>query len=136
MAYDTTFGVTKEQRNLFCLQLYIATTKYSEFSLVIQSKEARACNWALRVFFRHLVGETILSFNQCIVSDQELAMYSPIRSMIDFLPCLQNSTHHFGKYHMLKRLDKASTKISSAKEKSIIRILFSMLSDFLTTLNL
>ena len=102
MACDTTFGVTKEQRNLFLFGGIDDTKKlFSIFRHFIPSKEARAHNWALSVAFRHLVGEKILSSNQCIASDQDLVMYSPIRSMIDFLPCLQNFTLCLDKYHLL-----------------------------------
>ena len=67
------------------------------------SKEARAYNWAIRVTFKHLVGQNTLSFNQCIAPDGEHAMYKPTRSMIDTVQCMNRSHHRLDKFHLLKK---------------------------------
>ena len=57
MACDTTFGVTKEQRNLFLFAGIDSNNKvFIVFRCSIPSKEARAYNWAQRIAIRHLVG--------------------------------------------------------------------------------
>ena len=54
------------------------------------SKEIRAYNWVLKVAFRHLLGDTILSYNQCKESAQKLAMYQHIRAMMRAVLCLKS----------------------------------------------
>ena len=132
LACDTTFGVTKEQRNLFLFAGIDGNNKvFTAFRCFMPSKETRAYNWALRVAFRHLLGDSILSYNQCIASDQELAMYQPIRAMIGAVTCLNKSRHRLDKYHLLKKewLDKVSLKVSGEEATTIIDILLGMLTD-------
>ena len=57
------------------------------------SKEARAYNWPLRIAFKNIVGELALSFNQCIASDAEEAMYGHVLGIIHSVPCF-NKSHH------------------------------------------
>ena len=94
------------------------------------SKEASAYNWALRIAFKNLVGEHSLNFNQCITSDAEDAMYTPIRGMIQSVPCMQKSHHRLDKFHLLNKewKDHVSTKVSGDDQK-IIANLFAMLGD-------
>ena len=67
------------------------------------SKENRAYNWALRIAFKNLVGELALSFNQCIASDAEEALYVPIRGMIHNISCMNKSYHQFDKFYLLNK---------------------------------
>ena len=131
-ACDTTFGVTKEQRNLFLMAGIDGNNKvFTIFHCFMPSKEARAYNWALRIAFKNLVGEHALSFNQCIASDAELAMYTPIRAMIDSVPCMKKSHHRLDKYHLLNKewKDNVSTKVTGEKQKKVIGKYFAMLGN-------
>ena len=67
------------------------------------SKEARAYNWSLRIAFKNLIGEQALSFNQCIASDAEEALYVPVRGMIDNVPCFSKSHRQLDKFHLLPK---------------------------------
>ena len=132
LACDTTFGVTKEQRNLFLFAGIDGNNKvFTAFRCFMPSKETRAYNWALRVALRHLLSDHILSYNQCVASDQELAMYQPLRAMMEHVPCMYNSRHRLDKYHLLTKewLDKVALKVSGEEAKTIIKILLNMLSD-------
>ena len=131
-ACDTTFGVTKEQRNLFLMAGIDGNNKvFTIFRCFMPSKEARAYNWALRIAFKNLVGEHALSLNQCIASDAEDAMYTPIRGMIHSVPCMKKSHHRLDKFHLLNKewKDHVSTKVSGDDQKTIIANLFAMLGN-------
>ena len=131
-ACDSTFGVTKEQRNLFLMAGIDGNNKvFTIFRCFMPSKEARAYNWALRIAFKNLVGEHALSFNQCVASDAENAMYTPIRGMIHSVPCMQKSHHRLDKFHLLNKewKDHVSTKVSGDIQKKIIANLFAMLGN-------
>ena len=131
-ACDTTFGVTKEQRNLFLMAGIDGNNKvFTIFHCFMPSKEARAYNWALRIAFKNLVGEHALHFNQCIASDAELAMYTPIRGMIESVPCMKKSHHRLDKFHLLNKewKDNVSTKVTGDNQKKIIANLFAMLGN-------
>ena len=131
-ACDTTFGVTREQRNLFLMAGIDGNNQvFTIFHCFMPSKEARAYNWALRIAFKNLVGEQALNFNQCIASDAEYAMYTPIRAMIDSVSSMKKSHHRLDKYHLLNKewKDKVSNKVTGDKEKKIISTYFAMLGN-------
>ena len=131
-AYDTTFGVTKEQRNLFLIAGIDGNNKvFTILRCFMPSKEARAYNWALRMAFINLIGERALSLNQCIASDAEEAMYNPVRGMIHNDPCFNKSHHRLDKFHLLSKewKDNVSTKLTGDKPKKIIGTLLLMLGD-------
>ena len=132
LACDTTFGVTKEQRNLFLFAGIDGNNKvFTAFRCFMPSKETRAYNWALRVALRHLLSDTPLLFNQCVATDQELAMYQPLRAMMEHVPCMYHSRHRLDKFHLLTKewLDKVAMKVSGDDAKTIIQILLNMLTD-------
>ena len=61
---DTTFGITKEQRDLFLIAGTDGNNKvFTIFRDFMLSKEARAYNWVLRIASKNLVGELALSLN-------------------------------------------------------------------------
>ena len=122
-ACDTTFGVTKEQRNLFLVAGIDGNNKvFTIFRCFMPSKEARAYNWALRIAFKNLVGEQALSFNQCIASDAEEAMYGHVRGMIHNVPYFNKSHHRLDKFHLLTKewKDNVSNKINGDEPKKLI----------------
>ena len=104
---------------------------FTIFRYFMTSKEARVYNWVLRIVFKNLVGEHSLNFNQCIASDAEDAMYTPIRGMIQSVPCMQKSHHRLDKFHLLNKewKDHVSTKVSGDNQKKIIANLFAMLGN-------
>ena len=119
-ACDTSFSVTKEQRNLFLVAGIDENNKvFTIFRCFMSSKEARAYNWALRIAFKNLVGELALSLNQCIASDAEEAMYGPVRGIINNVPCFHKSHHRLDKFHLLSKewKDNVSTKVNGDEPK-------------------
>ena len=113
---DTTFGVTKERRNLFLIAGIDANNKvFTCFHCFMPSKQARAYHWALRVAARHLLTDNVLSLNQCIVCDQELTMYQPLRERILNSNCLKQSCNQLDKHHLLQKVwkDKVEFKVNS-----------------------
>ena len=90
LSCDTTFGVSKEQRNLFLFAgIDNNNNAFAAMQCFMPSKEIRAYNWALRAALPFLITAQTLIFNSCISSDQELAMYEPIYSMIETVPYLR-----------------------------------------------
>ena len=125
-ACDTTFGVTKEQCNLFLVAGIDGNDNFfAIFRCFMPSKEARAYNWALRIAFKNLVGELALSFNQCIASDTEESMYGPICGIIYNVSCITKSHHRLDKVHLLDK----EWKDDGDFPKNIIGILLLMLGD-------
>ena len=51
---------------------------------------------------RYLFGDSLLSYNQFISSDQELDMYQPIRAIIAAAACLNKSRYCLDTYYLLK----------------------------------
>ena len=79
IACDTTFGVTKEQRNLFLFAGIDGNNNtFSAMQCFMPSKEIRAYDWALRAALPYLVTTQTLLYNSCISTDQDLAMYQSI----------------------------------------------------------
>ena len=131
-ACDTTFGVTKEQRNLFLVAGIDGNNKvFTIFRCFMPSKEARAYNWALRIAFKNLIGAQALSYNQCIASDAEDALYLPIRGMIENVHCFSKSHHRLDKFHLLSKewKDNVSSKLTDDEPKKIANTLLLMLGD-------
>ena len=78
MAYDTTFGVTKEQKNLFVVDGIDGNNKvFTTMRCFMTSKETKVYYWVMRTDLRHLVTDKILSFNQCISCDQDRSLPTP-----------------------------------------------------------
>ena len=86
------------------------------------SKEVRAYHWALRIAFKNLIGEQALSFNQCIASDAEDALYLPIRGMIENVHCFSKSHHRLDKFHLLSKewKDNMSSKVTDDEPKKLL----------------
>ena len=102
MACDTTFGVTKEQRNI-CISAGIDghNKVFTAMRCFVPSKETKAYHWVMITALRHLVAGTTLSFNPCIACDQELANFQPLRAMMDNVPCLSKPRNRLDKYRLL-----------------------------------
>lgn len=100
---DFTFGVTKEQRNLFVIADIDENNKvFSCFYCYMPSKEARAFNWSLHSATIQVLANNALLSNQCDACDQDLSMYQPLRSlMANGTSSLKNSRNWLDKYHFL-----------------------------------
>ena len=85
------------------------------------SEEACVYNWALRISFKNLIGAQALSYNQCIASDAEEALYLPIRGMIINVPYFSKSHHRLDKFHALSKewKDNLSTKLTGEEPKEL-----------------
>ena len=105
LACDVTFGVTKEQRNLFLIAGIDGNNKvFTCFHCYMPSKEAHAFNWTLCVAMAQLLSYELLSFNQCIACDQEESMFKPLRGMMDDgTSSLKKSINPLDKYHILTK---------------------------------
>ena len=139
MGCDTTFGVTRQQRNLFLFARIDGNDKVlTVFHYCMPSKEARAYHWSLRSALPHLLTEVTLSHNKCIATDQEYTMYRPLRSMMDSFPCLSKSRHRLDTYHLLNKewKDKVVLKVSgneAIKPLDSLLGMFSALFDYVET---
>ena len=84
LSADVTFGVCKEQRNLFRIVGVDGEFKvFHAMNCFMQSKQFRAYDWAINVAFPKLVGSNVLAFNSLITSDQEMALVLSIRKFIN-----------------------------------------------------
>ena len=131
LACDVTFGVTKEQRNLLMLVGIDGNNKiFPAMHCFMPSKEIRAFNWTFNTAVPYLLTHQSLSFNQTISTDSELAMYQPLRAMMDSSTCLKNSQHRLDKYHLFSKpwQEKVAIKIgkcefTQSKVKSLRQML-------------
>ena len=134
LSCDVTFGVTKEQRNLFLFAGIDGNNKvFTCFHCYMPSKEARAFNWALRSALVQLLSSSILHLNQCVACDQELAMYQPLRAMMaESQSSLSKSCNRLDKYHLLTKewLDNVQCKVDKkdTDAKAILKVLKDKLS--------
>ena len=136
LSCDVTFGVTKEQRNLFLFAGIDGNNKvFTCFHCYMPSKEARAYNWALRSALVQLLTHNILVFNQWVACDEELAMYQPLRAMMaDSQSSLYKSCNRLDKYHLLTKewLDHVKCKVD--KKYSDAMLILKVLKDKLSRL--
>ena len=93
-------------------------------------KEAKAYHWAMRTALRHFVTDTILSFDQYIACDKELAIYQPLRAMMENVPCVNKSRNRLDTYHVLKHrwATQVIVTVSSKEGSTILKNVLSMLS--------
>ena len=121
MACDTTFGVTKEQRNLFLFAGIDGNNKtFTAMRCFMPSKELRAYNWAMRAALPILLTQKTLSLNHCIASDAEYAIYTPLRSMMNNVNCLKKSCHRLDKYHLFTKPWVETVSIKLGEDDTVI----------------
>ena len=136
LACDTTFGVTKEQRNLFLFAGIDGHNKtFTLMHCFMPSKEMRAYNWAIRVAFPKLVTKATLSYNQCISSDGEIGIYQPLRSMMSYVPYMNKSSHRLDKYHLFSKQWKEQVTLKLGKDEDIKRKLKNLYNKMSTIFN-
>ena len=75
---------------------------FTIFRCFVPSKEAHSYNWTLRIAFKNLDGELVISFNQCISSNTEEAMYVHIHR-IHNISCITKSHYRLDTFHLLKK---------------------------------
>lgn len=100
---DVTFGVCKEQRNLFRICGVDGDFKVFEaMNCFMPSKQYRAFDWAINMAFPKLVGSNALRFNGMVSSDQELNLALALRKLVTndkpWKPL--NSSHRLDMYHI------------------------------------
>jgi len=131
-ACDTTFGVSKEQRNLFLFAGIDSNNKtFPAFHCFMPSKELRAYHWALRAALPQLLTNHTLSMNSCISTDGEHAIYQPLRNMMDNVSYMKKSSHRLDKYHMFTKQwrEKVTIKIGKCEfTKKDIKNIFNKVS--------
>ena len=111
---DVTFGICKEQRNLFRICGVDGNLKvFNAMNCFMPSKQFRAYDWAINIAFPKLVGVQSCHFNSLFTSDQEMALVLSIRkfvndsneksceSSINF-PA-PNSCHRFDMFHIFTK---------------------------------
>ena len=98
------------------------------------SKKKKACHWAMITFFRYIVTDTTLSFNQYIAYDQETAIYQPLRKMTENVPCLYKCRNRLEKYHLLTQ-QRAVQVVVTVRGKEVKAILTNILSMLLYFFN-
>ena len=98
MVCDTTFGVTREQNDLFAVTgIDIHNKVLTAMRCFLPSKEIKAYYWAMKTDLRYIITDTTLSFNQYIACDKELAIHQPLRAIMDNVPCLYKSYNRLDK---------------------------------------
>ena len=114
LSADVTFGVCKEQRNLFRICGVDGEMKvYNAMNCFMPSKQYRAYDWAINVAFPKLVGRHSCQFNSLFTTDQEMALVLSVRKFIndfdekDYGSLLnapaENSSHRFDMFHIFTK---------------------------------
>ena len=76
LACGVTFGVNKEQRNMFLIVGVDGNNKvFTVFHCFLSSKQMRIYSWVLNVATRHLLTDNVLELNSYVVCDGELVIY-------------------------------------------------------------
>ena len=125
LACDVTFGVNKEQRNLFLLVGVDGSNKvFTAFHCFMQSKQMRAYSWALIVAARHLLTDNVLELNSCLACDGESAMFGPLRSMMrNKSGCFAFSKNRLDKFHLFEKEWKDNVICKVGRDCDSIKIL-------------
>ena len=99
------------------------------------SKETKVYHWAMRTSLRYSVTDIILSFNQCIVCDQEITIYKPSHVMMENVPCLNKSRNRLDKYHLLtyQWVTIVIVTVSGKEANAILNNLYQLYYPFLIT---
>ena len=101
LAIDTTFGLNKQRRPLLVAVGIDGSQKsYIAFQAFMPSKQARAYNWALNVAMQELLGVDTLTRTSIICTDEEDALYSPLRREMIPTGFLSNAKHRLDMYHI------------------------------------
>jgi hypothetical protein len=114
LSADVTFGVCKEQRNLFRICGIDGELKvFQAMNCFMPSKQYRAYDWAINVAFPKLVGREICKFNSLFTSDQEMALVLSIRKFVNDKPhddavtslgsLAGHSCHRFDMFHIFTK---------------------------------
>ena len=120
-ACDTTFGVTKEQKKLFlCAGLDDEIKTFPLLHCFMPSKLIRAYTWAIKIALPTLLTRNTLSYNCCVSSDSELAIYTPLRSMMDNDIYLNKSCHRLDKYHLFTKPWTETVVMKLGKDETVI----------------
>ena len=111
---DVTFGICKEQRNLFRICGVDGNLKvFNAMNCFMPSKQFRAYDWAINIAFPKLVGVETCFFNSIFTSDQEMALVLSIRKFINesnekyheniSMSSAPNSCHRFDMFHIFTK---------------------------------
>lgn len=114
LSADVTFGVCKEQRNLFRICGVDGEMKvFNAMNCFMPSKQYRAYDWAINVAFPKLVGRKTCHFNSLFATDQEMALVLSVRKFInesDEKECgllsnapAENGSHRFDMFHIFTK---------------------------------
>jgi hypothetical protein len=94
LSADVTFGICKEQRNLFRICGVDGDLQvYNAMNCFMTSKQYRAYDWAINVAFPKLVGKDVCKFNSLFTSDQEMALVLSIRKFVNNTVMTERSTY-------------------------------------------
>ena len=118
---DVTFGICKEQRNLFRICGVDGNLKvFNAMNCFMPSKQFRAYDWAINIAFPKLVGVQSCQFNSIFTSDQEMALVLSIRKFINesneklssnhFLSPAPNSAHRYDMFHIFTKEWKSKVR--------------------------
>ena len=123
---DVTFGICKEQRNLFRICGVDGDLKvFNAMNCFMPSKQFRAYDWAINIAFPKLVGKHSCHFNSIFTSDQEMALVLSIRKFINetddksddvSLCTAPNSSHRFDMYHIFTKEWKSKVNMFVSEE--------------------
>ena len=103
-ACDMTFGVNKEQRNLLSYCGVDGNNQaFTALHCFMPSKQCIAYHWALTSAAKCLLTPAILKRNHCFATDNELALYSPIRSAVHDDNLLPHTRHRLDQWHVFSK---------------------------------
>ena len=118
---DVTFGICKEQRNLFRICGVDGDLKvFNAMNCFMPSKQFRAYDCAINIAFPKLVGTQSCHFNFIFISYQEMALVLSIRKFINetdeksdnlYMCTAPNSSHRFDMYHFFTKEWKCKVNI-------------------------
>ena len=102
---DMTFGVNKEQRDIFLVAGIDGSMKtQTAFRVFLPSKQGAAYRWVINNATIHLLGTETIQANRCTASDNESALVNSINGTINTPGGpYQNSKHRQDPYHLFNQ---------------------------------
>ena len=128
-AADITYGVNKEKRDLFLVVGIDGNNKvFSAFRCFIPSKQQHSYTWIVDEAMPHLLSSRVLKFNNCISTDQEMALNKSIETAIDSNKAAFSNSNlrldcfHFFTLPWLSEVHKHCKKTDNANE--VLQVLY------------
>ena len=129
---DLTFGVNKEQRNIYIIGgIDGDKSMFSALHCFMPSKQAKAYHWVFNTAAKYLLTPGILAQNHAFSTDQEKAMHDALRLQMN-RPLLPFSHHRFDMYHIFTQHWKNNVEflVKGTKCHAILKKLHNLIKQF------